>query len=115
MTFSRELIVDAVYFREVSNVPTEKMLPYVLSMPRRCPCGDTWIITLSESMPLEVELGSAGQDHLALLEQALKKNCSNHKEETHLRTDGKQVWAVTQDETILPVPTSSLSSIDARG
>jgi hypothetical protein len=86
------VVVDAVLYEDATKLKAGEMLPYVLPMPRRCPCGDAWMILLDEPLALEVEVGSAGQTHLTLLQQAMQKNCSNHKEVNHLRTDGTRVW-----------------------
>ena len=86
------VIVDAIRYEEVVGADSSNLLPHVLSMPRRCPCGDTWMILLDEPCALEVELGNAGQTHLALLLEAMQKDCTDHKERNHLRTDGEKVW-----------------------
>jgi hypothetical protein len=69
-----------------------QLLPYVLSVPQTCSCGDSWLILIDEPRTLEVELGLEGQSHLALLVAAIEKNCANHGEVKHLRTDGQTVW-----------------------
>jgi hypothetical protein len=89
------MIVEAVLYEHAHKLPAGQLLPFVLSMPRQCPCGDVWMILLDEPRVLEVELGSMGQKHLELLEESMKKDCSGHQEADHLRTDGQKVWIAT--------------------
>jgi hypothetical protein len=86
------VIVDALRYEDASKIVAGKILPYVLSMPRRCPCGQAWLVLLSESLALEVEVGSAGQTHLKLLQESMRKGCPDHNGTIHLRTDGETVW-----------------------
>jgi hypothetical protein len=87
------MVVDVVLVRSAELV-AHNLMPYVLSMPRRCLCGEQWIISLSEPLALEVEMGSVGSTHLALLRDTMLSKCSNHEVYNHLRTDGETVWCV---------------------
>ena len=87
-------MVDAILLRNAPTLAVAHLLPYVLSMTRTCPCGDTWIISLNEPLALEVELGMRGQTHLVLLQQSMKLSCSAHENAGHLRTNGETVWPV---------------------
>jgi hypothetical protein len=85
------MIVEAIRCQDLQKL-NSGMLPYVLSMPRTCPCGEAWLILLDEPLALEVEMGSEGQIHLTMLRDAMQSNCSNHAAIAHIRTDGEKVW-----------------------